>query len=213
MMIGSVNIYEPGYEITLCHFVVEKRALLLTLVRLDHEKVVSLNVDTGECVPVFSSLYKNETIVSLDSDPHAGQALLTTQYRCCEIDLESLEEREVAKSEANRRFVHGKYNDNHLLEIIEIEHESEDDTIRPPLCMSFSRENNSYKKVNERIIKELPADLYPFFICHNSDFGITGTYGPNGLQKFWMTEGFFLSLPENHSKESLSYREVDAAYP
>ena len=211
-MIGSVNIYEPGYEITLCHFVVEKRALLLTLVRLDHEKVVSLNVDTGECVPVFSSLYKNETIVSLDSDPHAGQALLTTQYRCCEIDLESLEEREVAKSEANRRFVHGKYNDNHLLEIIEIEHESEDDTIRPPLCMSFSRENNSYKKVNERIIKELPADLYPFFICHNSDFGITGTYGPNGLQKFWMTEGFFLSLPENHSKESLPLKPFEKGF-
>lgn len=193
-LIGSVNLHDTDYEIGLYHFMEAERALIIALVRLDNEKVLALNVDTGLDTLLFSTAYEHETVAMIDSDEESGKLLLTTQYRCCEIDLRSLEEREVASSARNRRFCCGQYG-NGVLRIVEVEDRS-DSGVEDPLCNTYSMDGGNYRLVGREAIKELPPEMYPYFIYENGDLGMVGTIGANGIQRFWITEGFFLRLSD-----------------
>ena len=191
---GSVALYEQDYQIGRYHFMEEARTLILVLVRLDNEKVIALHVDTGERRLLFSTTRDRETVETIDSDTQRGMLLLTTQYRCCEIDLQSLEEKEVAVSAADRRFVSAWYGDG-TLELVEVLHMS-DAEIEAPLCHVYSLVASGYRLIESRAVKELRPELYPYFIFHDNDLGMAGTEDSRGLERFRLTEGFFLKLPE-----------------
>lgn len=192
---GAVNLYDMDHEIGLYHFMETERALIITLVRLDNEKVIALNVDTGLSTLLFSTTHDNETVETIDSDEKSGKLLLTTQYRCCEIDLHSLDEKEIALSADNRRFISGQYGDD-ILKIVELV-DTSDSEIEAPICYIYSKNGSSYSLEEKRIVKELPPEMYPYFISENNDLGMEGTRDANGIQRFWITEGFFLKLPED----------------
>ena len=193
-MKGSVVLYEPDYQISKHHFMEEARTLILVLVRLDNEKVITMHVDTGERRLLFSTTQERETVETIDSDSQRKTLLLTTQYRCCEIDLQTMEEREVAVSANDRRFVNGWYEDG-TLRVVEVVHRS-DAEIEAPLCHIFSANDCGYRFMESRMINELCPALYPYFIFHDNDLGMSGTEDSRGMQRFWLTEGFFLKLPE-----------------
>ena len=197
-LIGSQDLYEQDYEVRLCHFVEKDRILAITMVRLDNEKVIALNVDTGYSTLLFSTSYKNETVETIDSNVMSGKLLLTTQYRCCEIDLYSLEEREVAHTTDNRRFISGQY-DKDVLKIVDVA-DTSDTEIENPICSVYVEDSNVYRLQEKITIKELPPELYPYFIYHNDDFGTEGSKDPNGIQRFWITGGFFLQLEEKYDE-------------
>ena len=58
-------------------------------------------------------------------------------------------------------------------------------------------DGGDYRLVGRETVKELPQEMYPYFIYENGDLGMVGTVGTNGIQRFWITEGFFLNLPED----------------
>ncbi|MCR5789780.1 MAG: hypothetical protein K6G83_07820, partial [Lachnospiraceae bacterium] len=200
---GSITFREDGYNLTLNSFEPQKRLLALVFSRPDHEKTVLLNLSTGEQKYCFSTQMPNETILSCSFDDMGGFLLLLTQYACYEYEIVSGRLWHVSTADEAERYVGGNYAEKGI-EIAIVPHKNDDEEKIVPRCVRYNRCISedacayTYKQMEYYILPELSGVLYQRFIYQNNDLGAEGTHDQNGIQKYWVTQGFFYP-PENES--------------
>lgn len=178
------SCYEPRLQL-----------MALNFSREDHEKIVLLNMDTGQQSVCFSTINKNETVCNMCFDSSGKWLLITTQYRCMEYQLFPGTSHLILESSDNERIANANYTGSYI-EIALVE-----DWVNSPCHVESRCEFYQRKRIKEKIyyqfswgyiLPELTDDLFPYFIPQHGDLGITGAKYENGLQAYWITQGFFL---------------------
>lgn len=181
--IGS-SCFEPHHQL-----------LALNFSREDHEKIVLLNMHTGRQSVCFSTIGKNESVCNMCFDPSGEWLLIATQYRCLEYRLSSDTCHLILESSDNERIAGAHYLDKYL-EIALVENRMNGSRHVDSRCEFYQRkmvkEKIYYQPVWGYLLPELTASLSPYFIPQHGDLGITGPKHENGLQAYWVTQGFFL---------------------
>ena len=189
-----------GYSVSCADSDFIHNRLALAFADLGHEKVVLVDLETYEEITVFSTWEKFETITDLCFHDDGTKLLITTQYKCVEILLDTHHVYTVAVAENNERFGYGGYSGNSI-EIAVIE---ADDSSAGSRCEYYERQESYndilYLKTWYYLIPELPKELFSYFVYANGDFGKEGPHNQDGIQKYWLTKGFFLeNRPEFES--------------
>lgn len=178
------SCYEPLHQL-----------MALNFSREDHEKIVLLNMDTGQQSVCFSTINKNETVCNMCFDSSGEWLLITTQYRCMEYQLFSSTSHLIWQPSDNERIANANYTGSYI-EIAIVEDQVNGSRRVESRCEFFLR-----KRIKEQvyyqfswgyILPELTDELFPYFIAQHGDLGITGAKYENGLQAYWVTQGFFL---------------------
>ena len=182
-----------------------KNVLATVHVRQDHERVILLDLVTGQDYIIFSSTNYKETITNLCFSDNGVYLLLTTQYRCMEYDLRKKNNPYiVAFAKGNKRFVSGTYKGEEI-EIAVVDHLLITQHRVKPYCIYYSRkicvDKVYYEPKWYYLMPKLTAELFDYFIYSYGDLGVEGGIKPNGIQSYWVTSGFFL--------EELVYRHDD----
>ncbi len=194
-LLNSYCFSERDYFIGISCFEPESQLLALNFSREDHEKVVLLNMHTGQQSVCFSTLHKSESICNMCFD-HSGEWLLiTTQYRCLEYHISSEVCHLIRESSENERLAGAYYLDRYIeLAIVE-------DWVNGSCHVDSHCEFYQRRRMKEKIyyvlkwkyiMPELTEELSPYFIPQHGDLGITGAKTQDGLQEYWVTQGFFL---------------------
>lgn len=199
---------DQGYSVSCVDSDFVHNRLALVFADLGHEKVVILDLETYQEITVFSTWEQFETITDMCFPEDGSRLLITTQYKCVEIWLDTYHMSTVAVSENHERFAYGSYC-NKGIEITVIEANSSTIGSR---CEYYNRTGSGkdavYLKTGFYVIPELPKDLFPFFIYANGDFGKEGPHNEEGIQKYWLSRGFFLEKrPEFESIMAPAYYE------
>ena len=181
-----------GYSVSIADSDFTHNRLALAFADLGHEKVVLVDLETYEEKTVFATWEKFETITDLCFCDDGTRLLITTQYRCVEILLDTYLSSVVADSKINERFAYASYYGNGVaITVIE-----SDDDSTGSRCEYYeqieSTEPGNYQKIWYYLVPELSKELFPYFICANGDFGKEGPHNQDGIQKYWLTRGFFL---------------------
>lgn len=169
--------------------------LALNFSREDHEKVILLNMRTGHQSICFSTINKNECICNMCFDRTGDWLLIASQYRCLEYRLSSDTYHTILESSDNERIASAHYTDKYI-EIVIVEDWVNDSCHVESRCEFYQRkrmkEKVYYQPVWGYILPELTNDILPHFIPQHGDLGIMGAKQENGMQSYWVTQGFFL---------------------
>lgn len=187
---------EQGYVVDISCFDETHDVLALVFARPDHEKVLVMDLATGQEHMVFSSRYEGETIENLCFSENGCLLLITTQYRCLECDLTKKENPViVAYSGDNERFAAGHYRGDEI-EIAVVEDVKDVEPHIKPHCVCYKRveKDGAFPFIRSwcYLMPELKAEQFQYFIYQDGDLGIGGSNDGNGLQTYWVTSGFFL---------------------
>lgn len=172
-----------------------RQLMALNFSREDHEKIVLLNMGNGKQSVCFSTIGKNESVCNMCFDNSGEWLLITTQYRCVEYQIISDTLHLILGPSDNERIANANYTGSYI-EIAIVE-----DWINGSCHVESRCEFYQRKRIKEKIyyqfswgyiLPELTDDLFPYFIPHHGDLGITGAKYENGLQSYWVTQGFFL---------------------
>lgn len=192
---------EPGYVIDISCYDETHNTLAMVFARPDHEKVLVMDVDTGEEREVFSSFHPGETIENLCFSNDGDRLLATTQYRCLECDpRHGSDPVEVAIAGDNERFAAGNYRGDEI-EIAVVEHIQYAEPHVTPHCVYYRHGVKDGKPSFQRtwcyIMPQLKKEQFCYFLYRNGDLGVGGANDAEGFQTYWVTSGFFLErLPE-----------------
>lgn len=195
-MVFQHCIYEPGYSIQQPVFHEETGVIAICLVRPDHEKVMLLDLITGAERIVFSTLNSSETILDVSFSPNGNSLLITTQYKCTEILVsdDKVESLFVAQAGQNERFAGGHYSEGEV-EIVVVEHERHGIPRIAPHCDYYCKAEKEGQTTFickwSHIIPELNEQDYQFFLHSHNDFGVGCSNDSEGIQSYWITNGFF----------------------
>lgn len=186
---------DRDYFIGICCFEPRLQLLALNFSREDHEKIVLLNMRTGEQTVCFSTINKNESICNMCFD-HLGEWLLiSTQYRCMEYHLSSGVCHLILEASENERVANADYFGKYI-EIALIQDWVNGSCHVDSRCEFCERkkfkQEISYTFTWGYILPELTDEISPYFIPRHGDLGITGAKYDNGFQSYWVTQGFFL---------------------
>lgn len=190
----SIAFQEEGYNLTMSCLEPESRMLALAFTRPDHEKMLLLDLGSGEQGYCFSTHEPGETILSLCFSRDGKFLLIVTQYACHEFEPARGRLWETASAEKGERYVGGSYLEDDI-EIAVVPHRKEDERNTAPRCIRYVRRpykgTMNYKPQDYYLLPELSGDLYRGFVFQSYDYGIQGTADENGMQDFWVTRGFF----------------------
>lgn len=193
-LVNSICFYEHDYYIGNCCYDEEKHMLAISFVRSDHEKVILLDMATSAQRTVFSTRNPDETIENLCFQEKGDFLLISTQYQCCEYSLSADTLYRVKEAGENERLAGSNY-DGKDIELVMIQHMESREPGTPARCEHIRRkgvQKISYSMEWYYLLPELTDELYPYFIFFHGDLGMEGTHGENGMQNFWVTNGFFL---------------------
>lgn len=171
--------------------------LAMTFVRADHEKVMILDLTTGEHKFVYSTLHKSESIQNLCFDDSGEYILISTQYQCLEYEISHPNKRLNLVTEAfeNERLAMVYYT-NKEIEVVVVEHSCVATPRIDSRCDFYKRisgdEKNNYVRQWYYILPTLKEELYKYFIYQHNDLGTESSYNEGGIQSYWVTRGFFL---------------------
>lgn len=188
---------EMGYFIGNAHYNEKYALLAMTFVRSDHEKVMILDLMTGEHKFVYSTLRKSESIQNLCFDDSGTYLLILTQYQCLEYEITHPNKELGLVSEAfeNERLAMAYYT-NKEIEIVVVEHSCVTIPRVDSRCDFFKRISNDVKNNYVRqwyyILPTLQEELYQYFIYQHNDLGTEASNNEDGIQSYWVTRGFFL---------------------
>lgn len=192
---------EPDYYINNCCFSSARQLLALTFSRSDHEKVLILDLNTSEETIVFSTMHPHETVESLSFDREGNCLLIATTYQCCEYALEFKKLSSVREAQTGERIAGADYEEK-AIEVVITQNRQEQETAVTDRCERFRRrkylENFHYKPEGYYLLPELTDDLIAYFIFQHGDLGVQGPVDADGLQKYWITGGFFPSISGSH---------------
>ncbi len=194
-LINAYCFSDREYFIGCCCYEPRLQLMALNFTREDHEKIVLLNTSTGEQSVCFSTMSKNENVCNMCIDSSGEWLLITTQYRCLEYQFSSGTSHLILEPAENERIANANYTDGYI-EIALVE-----DWINGANHVESRCEFYKRKRVKDKIyyqfswgylLPKLTDDLFPYFIPHHGDLGITGAKYENGVQAYWVTQGFFL---------------------
>lgn len=192
---NHVCFSDRDYFIGNCCYNEQTDLIAITFVRPDHEKVMIMNLNTGEQEYVFSSLCKHESVESLCFSDNGQYLLIATQYKCMEFCVYNKSSFIVVESEDNERIGATRYI-NEEIEVLFVE----DSAVSTPRvcsrCSYYKRqelnEKIQYDLVWYYLLPTLDEKLYSFFIYRNGYFGIEESKNEQQIQTNWVTSGFFL---------------------
>ena len=218
---NSYCFSERDYFIGLSCFEPDSQLLALNFSREDHEKIVLLNMRTGQQSVCFSTLHKSESVCNMCFDHSGKWLLITTQYRCLEYHVPSEACHLVRESSENERLA-GAYYLNKYIELAAVKDWANGSCHVDSRCEFYQRkqmkEKIDYALKWEYIMPELTDELSPYFIPQHGDLGITGAKTENGLQEYWVTQGFFLekerlNIPQLECYEFVKNRRTPLKEP
>lgn len=188
---------ENGYFIGNAHYNEKCALLAMTFVRSDHEKVMILDLMTGEYKFVYSTLHKSESIQNLCFDDRGERLLILTQYQCLEYEISQPNNGLSLVTEAfeNERLAMAYYT-NKEIEVVVVEHSCITTPRVDSRCDFYKRisadEKNNYVRQWYYILPTLKEEQYQYFICQHNDLGTEASSNESGIQSYWVTRGFFL---------------------
>lgn len=194
-LINSYCFSDREYFIGCCCYEPSLGIMALNFSREDHEKIVLLNTGTGEQSVCFSTISKNESVCNMCIDSSGKWLLITTQYQCLEYQFSSGTSHLILEPSDNERIAYANYAGGYI-EIALVE-----DWINGSKHVESRCEFYQRKRIKDKIyyqilwgylLPELPDELFPYFVPQHGDLGITGAKYENGLQAYWITQGFFL---------------------
>ena len=198
-LINQYCFQEPGYLINNSLFDAQHNLIALPFVKPEHEKVVLLDLTTGEQRGIYSTIYKGETIENLCFSDDGNTLLITSQYRCTEYDLIRDASICVVDSGNNERFIAGNYVHSEI-EIAVVEHSCVSEPRVKPYCCYYKKGlyNNEYRfdKVWSYEMPVLEKTDFQYFLHGHNDLGALGSIDESGCQQYWVTKGFFLEENE-----------------
>ena len=204
-LVNQYCFQEPGYSINNSVFDAGSNLIALPFTKPEHEKIILLNLSTGEQKDIYSTIYKGESIENLCFSDNGNTLLITTQYRCTEYDLKQDISLFIANSGENERFVAGAYVGDEI-EIAVVEHSCVAKPRVKPYCIYYKKKVNldgcKFDKVWGYEMPFLEKSDFQYFLHSYNDFGCLGSLDENGMQQYWVTEGFFLEENE-HTKNLL----------
>ena len=200
-LINSYCFSERDYFIGCCCYEPKLGLMALNFSREDHEKIVLLNIESEQQTVCFSTINKNESVCNMCFDTSGEWLLITTQYRCLEYQLSSGKSYLILEPSDNERIANAGYTADGI-EIAVVEDWINGSCHAESRCELYQRkrikEKIYYKFLWGYLLPELTDDLFPYFIPQHGDLGITGAKYENGLQAYWVTQGFFLERERLH---------------
>lgn len=192
----SIIFHEEGYNVTRSCLDPGSRNLALTFVRPDHEKILLLNLNSGEQRYCFSTHLPGETVTACSFDATGSFLLIVTQYGCYEYEPSNDLLLHVKSACGGARYVGGNYCGGDI-EIAIVPDKLKDEAAVLPRCERYSRHiyagQKYYSLQDYYVLPKLPDNLYAGFVSQCFDYGAQGTVDENGMQSFWVTRGFFYS--------------------
>lgn len=205
-LVNQYCFQEPGYLINNSVFDADLNLIALSFTKPEHEKIILLNLSTGEQKDIYSTIYTGESIENLCFSNNGNTLLITTQYRCMEYDLQQDISLFIANSGENERFVAGAYVGDEI-EIAVVEHSCVAEPRVKPYCIYYKKKScfDGYKfdKVWCYEMPFLEKSDFQYFLHSYNDFGRLGSLDEKGMQQYWVTEGFFIEKNE-HTKKLLT---------
>lgn len=202
-LVGQYCFQEPGYLIYNSVFDANHNLIALPFIKPEHEKILLLNLSTGEQKDIYSTMHKGESIENLCFNDNGSTLLITTQYRCTEYDLKHDISHFIANSGKNERFVAGAYVGDEI-EIAVVEHSCVAKPRVKPYCIYYKKKITSvgceFDKTWGYEMPFLEKSNFQYFLHSYNDFGCLGSLDENGMQQYWVTEGFFLEENESTNK-------------
>lgn len=212
-LIRSFCFAERDFYIGTACYAKSRQLLALVFVRQDHERVVLLNIETGEQKLVFATMKKDETIESLCFNQAETSLLFSSQYQCVEYKIRGGEPQSVKQAAEDERLGGCAYVGKEI-EIAVIYEGEETESNKPEehtRCEYYKRprrkDETFYSRTHFYIIPELPPKYYHQFFYQNMDLGVEGSHDSRGIQKYWITKGFFLECTEE-LKNALNLQNI-----
>lgn len=203
MLINQYCFQEPGYLINNSLFDAQHNLIALTFAKPEHEKVVLLDLTTGEQKDIYSTILKGESIANLCYNENGSTLLITSQYRCIEYDLIQNVSNCIVNSGKNELFISGIYI-NREIQIAVVERSCVDEPRVKPYCIYYKKliHNNElhFDKVWSYEMPTLEKTDFNYFMHGYNDLGTLGSFDENGRHQYWVTEGFFLEENETTKK-------------
>ena len=182
---------EPGYSAEKAAYYEPENRLAIVFVREDLEVVKIVDIEHMYEKSIFATSLAYETISTLCFSVDGTRLLVSTQYRCVEIDVKSGDVCEINRSSSFERYAGAFYCDEKI-GIVVVR-----DTIDAPQevrnrCECYAQMPDGFAVTSYYIIPEL-GEYKDWFIFRNNDMGFEGEIDDNDMQKYWVTEGFFLA--------------------
>lgn len=194
----SLCFNEQGYQISDACYHSAAGFLALSMTRGDHEKILIVNMISGEEKYCFSTKNPSETIISIEFHASEPILLIATQATCFEYIIDSDSLSIVRTTLPSERILGASYSNN-TIEVIITPHTTEDAKKQSSRCEYHSYDYNNSKSTYQfehyYILPELTKDIAPYLIIAQNDLGHMGPVDEHGIQDYWITEGFFLAEP------------------
>ncbi|MDE7201551.1 MAG: NACHT domain-containing protein [Lachnospiraceae bacterium] len=194
-LVNSYCFSDREYFIGCSCYEPSRQLMALNFSREDHEKIVLLNMSNGKQFICFSTIGKNESVCNMCFDNSGEWLLITTQYRCMEYQVSSGISHLILEPSDNERIANANYMGNYI-EIALVEDWINSSNHVESRCEFYQRKRIKdeiyYRFSWGYVLPELTDDLFPYFVPRHGDLGITGAKYENGLQAYWVTQGFFL---------------------
>ena len=165
--------------------------LALVFVRDEYEIVKIVDVEMMWERNVFATSYPFETVGSIHFNDDGSSLLITTQYRCLEVSVVSGSIVEIRRSTNEERYAAAFYTESGIGLVVVRDKYNVDPNVRNR-CEYYVRTGSDYSLTSYYILPDL-GDFKNWFITGNNDTGFEGEENENGIQKYWVTEGFFLN--------------------
>lgn len=185
------------YYVEDCTYHERTQNLALRFCRPGHEFIKVINISDSSSKIIFSAM-KNDFTENMNFSADGSYLLICTLDSCVEYEFHTGLSHIVAEHQvnSNESFVGADYIGNEIQIAIAARKSAHEKFVRSR-CDHYRRIRKSgscsYQRKWGYYIPILSPELAESFIHQNHDMGIGGGYDKDGIQSYWLTQGFFMS--------------------